>query len=621
MTEVAGWVEIERDRSPGTRPRASIRFPWLILLSLLLVGYVWVWLDGHWVADDEGLLGQAAERVLAGELPHRDFAETYTGGLSFLHAAAFRVLDVDLISLRYLLLLSTAVWIPAFYACATRFVPPVGAFLLTTLAVAWSVPNYPAAMPSWYGLFLATFALLALLRHAETGGRGWLAWAGFTIGLSLLVKVTGLFLLAAVLLYLVVRSAEAPVRATPRRSQVYLPFIWTGLVVFMLALTRLIWQNLSPAHAYNFLLPGAALAAAAGIMAARARVSGGRLHLLLSEIALVVAGAALPVALFAVPYVATGSLSALIDGVFVAPAGRLTLAAHAPRPVATAVPALALAVVLAAGCASRAPIRVIAVGVGLAIVAATWVVGGAEAVYWVGWLAASQLTPLAVVIGCVLLVRRPLDPGAVPRLYLPLAVAAMCSLVQFPFAAPIYFCFIAPLTLLSIAAMCEAQEPVDRRGHALLGLLYLIFAVGWLNGRGESHLWYGLRPRVPLAPLDIPRASLRVPIDQAIQYRALRAVVHSHARGDFIYAGPEAPEVYFLSGRRNPTRSLLEFTEPGGGHPSVPVGALLRRGITVVVINERPKFSPPVAARFSAELATAYPNAERIGRFLVRWRE
>lgn len=123
MTEVAGWVEIERDRSPGTRPRASIRFPWLILLSLLLVGYVWVWLDGHWVADDEGLLGQAAERVLAGELPHRDFAETYTGGLSFLHAAAFRVLDVDLISLRYLLLLSTAVWIPAFYACATRFVP------------------------------------------------------------------------------------------------------------------------------------------------------------------------------------------------------------------------------------------------------------------------------------------------------------------------------------------------------------------------------------------------------------------------------------------------------------------------------------------------------------------
>ena len=39
---------------------------------------------------DEGVLAESAERVLHGELPHRDYHEIYTGGLSYLNAAAFR---------------------------------------------------------------------------------------------------------------------------------------------------------------------------------------------------------------------------------------------------------------------------------------------------------------------------------------------------------------------------------------------------------------------------------------------------------------------------------------------------------------------------------------------------
>jgi len=51
-----------------------------------------------WVPHDEGLLGQSAERLLAGQLPHRDFDEVYTGGLSYLHALAFEVGGVRLIA-------------------------------------------------------------------------------------------------------------------------------------------------------------------------------------------------------------------------------------------------------------------------------------------------------------------------------------------------------------------------------------------------------------------------------------------------------------------------------------------------------------------------------------------
>jgi len=50
---------------------------------------------------DEGTLGQAAERVLQREMPHRDFEDPYTGGLSYLDALVFRLLGPNLIGLRF----------------------------------------------------------------------------------------------------------------------------------------------------------------------------------------------------------------------------------------------------------------------------------------------------------------------------------------------------------------------------------------------------------------------------------------------------------------------------------------------------------------------------------------
>jgi hypothetical protein len=127
--------------------------------------------------------------------------------------------------------------------------------------------------------------------------------------------------------------------------------------------------------------------------------------------------------------------------------------------------------------------------------------------------------------------------------------------------------------------------------------------------------------RPEFVPLAIPRASLRVPPDHAEHYRAVVARIARHAQGEFIYAGPEAPEVYFLSGRRNPTRSLLEFTEPDAAARPPSVDLLRRRGVTAVVINERPKFSPPLSGSVRSAFEAEYPSSERVGRFTIRWRE
>src|SRR5258708_818239 len=145
------------------------------VVRLMVLGLVWaiagVYVGFHissgWVPADDGILGQSALRVMQGQLPHRDFAEIYTGGLSLIHALAFRAFGVSLMSLRICAFLFFLAWIPAVYCVALRFTSAITAGLITLLAVAWSYPNYPAAMPSWYNLFFATFGAAALRRYLD----------------------------------------------------------------------------------------------------------------------------------------------------------------------------------------------------------------------------------------------------------------------------------------------------------------------------------------------------------------------------------------------------------------------------------------------------------------------
>ena len=162
-------------------------------------------LNQGWFSHDDGSLAQSAERILAGELPHRDFAELYTGLLSFLNAAVFAAFGHNIINLRIPLLVLFLAFAGVYFALARRLVRPIWAYAATLFAVVWSVPVYPAPLPSWYGLFLATFALYAMVRFVESGNRGWLVAAGVCTGVSIAVKIVGVYLAVALVLWLLVR--------------------------------------------------------------------------------------------------------------------------------------------------------------------------------------------------------------------------------------------------------------------------------------------------------------------------------------------------------------------------------------------------------------------------------
>ena len=175
-------------------------------------------LNHGWVPWDDGTLAQSAQRVLLGELPHRDFAELYTGGLSFLNAGVLWLTGGNLFWLRAPMLLLFLAYLSCVYLVARRFASPTVATLAALFAVAWGPPVYPAAMPSWYGLYLAVIGAYFLVRHHETGRRGWLFAAGVAGGLSICCKITGVWYVLAVALYLVYRAQERPAESRARHE-------------------------------------------------------------------------------------------------------------------------------------------------------------------------------------------------------------------------------------------------------------------------------------------------------------------------------------------------------------------------------------------------------------------
>ncbi len=207
------------------------------------------------------MLALSAERVLNGEMPHRDFPEIYTGGLSYWNALALRLFGVRLSSLRLMLYLSFLAFVPAVFAIASRFGSPLGSGLITLLAVAWSVPNHFVAIPSWYNLFLATWGVLALLRHVETGRSRWLFLAGVLAGVSCLFKVIGAHFIAASLLFLVYRerdlSASSGPAAEKRRVSGYLLFLTAGLALFLAVLFLTVRSHLREMEFVHFVVPAA----------------------------------------------------------------------------------------------------------------------------------------------------------------------------------------------------------------------------------------------------------------------------------------------------------------------------------------------------------------------------
>ncbi len=582
-----------------------------------------------WVPHDDGALALTAERVLKGDVPHRDFQDLYTGGLAYYHALAFKLLGVRLTSLRWAVFLFFLTWIPVVFLVARRFAGAVAAAGITILAAAWSLPNYSAAMPSWYNLFFATLGAWTAFRFLETGSRWWLFGAGIFGGASVCVKVSGLYYIAALLLFLVYcEQHEDSVRADSTSKPIFFPAaLGASMLSFVYLLFRLLGTLGSPLFVFNFVLPGAALA---GAIVWREVASAHsdfltRGRTLMRMIVPFAAGVVVPCSILLIPYWTSHSVGNLIQGALIAPQARLAFAGGDISPPANAFSYLALVVlmiVVAAAVVWRSVPRLVPPIAGLTLFIVILATRDYVILYQVVWFAVSHLIPLCVLLGCGWLEfsrrRGTIDAASSAKIFLLLAAAGFCSLVQFPYAHPIYFVYVAPLLWLVLAALTSIKR--DAAGLPLaLGVAALLYVAVRVTPGFIFIMAFGYQTDVQTYELHLDRAAgLRVDPITGPMYEQLVSFVQEHSSEGKLYAGPDSPQIYFLAGKPNPTGVLFDFLDKS--KEPLAKSALEDPTNSVVVIRDHPEFSPPLDPAMREFLWQRYGHAKEFGFFTVYWR-
>jgi hypothetical protein len=623
--------------SAGSR---KLRIALFLIVWVAAVALLMARLHYGFLPEDDPALSYLGERTLQGGLPNVDFYDNYTGGLSFLSALAIRLFGARLISGRIVLLLFFIPWVLAVWYLASRITSWINALLLTLLAAVWSVPVYPAPFASWYNLYFATFGTAALFRYIDTGRRRWIFWAGVCGGLSLVAKIFGLYFVAAVCLFLLFDEQNLSVDGEHKYDwSVYSVFLTLGILGFVAALVHLInsaGQTDGIAallgRYYNFVLP---IVAVCGFLICREwtiarRPTGERFQTLSARAALFCLGLLLPIAMFLVPYVARHAVGQLLAAVLLSrervqhtaniPASNLLILLTAP---------LLLLLLVNAECKDPR-YRRIATAILSVMLAALLIAGsGHSLALALDWFSIAEFLPLLVVIAVFALMRRGLEQNEPrQRLVLLALVAAISGLVQFPVSAPTYFCFVASLVFLLLVAVAEHTKPDAESILPVLPvmLFYLLFGITAVY---PAWFYVSRFDRTMESRFTLPRAAGFVGDRNMVHlYEKVVEEVNRHAGNAPIYAGPDSPGLYFLTGHQNPTHIYMDFLAGDDAQPQRILQAIDDSGVQVAVINHGGSSDDPATYNPSGlpspvlldGLRQRFPEASVIGFYEIRWK-
>ena len=293
-----------------------------------------------------------------------------------------------------------------------------------------------------------------------------------------------------------------------------------------------------------------------------------------------------PVIIFLLPYARSGALGQFFAGVTSSAISRsVGLGVLRPVSIDKVIYALALAVLVAAAMYWREfQSKLVGLAVGLALMVMLVKAATSAGIVSGVWYSVATLTPLVVLLGAALLLagkRGGQNKLQQQRVMVLISLAAMCGLVQYPFAAPIYLCYALPLTLLAAVAMVmTTKKQAGTYVLAAVAGFYLLFGVVRL----VPDYIYELTHKVgQMDELRLERAGgLR--IEYAANFADLAEFLRQHSPNGLMYAGNNCPELFFLSGLKSVTRD-----DDGGAEEDV-LKALQSDDLKLAVINEAPFF-------------------------------
>lgn len=131
----------------------------------------------------------AAERVLAGEVPYRDFFTLYPPGTLYLNVLLFKCLGISLYSAMFGVFAFKVLTIFIIYLSAREVLPRSWSVAAALVSLFWLRPNGAfKAVPMQYGALFLALALLMLLKNEKNRRPVYLFVAGIAIGFLTLFK-------------------------------------------------------------------------------------------------------------------------------------------------------------------------------------------------------------------------------------------------------------------------------------------------------------------------------------------------------------------------------------------------------------------------------------------------
>jgi hypothetical protein len=198
-------------------------------------------------------------------------------------------------------------------------------------------------------------------------------------------------------------------------------------------------------------------------------------------------------------------------------------------------------------------------------------------------------------------------------------LAAVMAMTQFPFAAPIYFLYVLPLILIAASAAMSLQPVRSQQLAGITAVLYIAFGLVQVIPGAPDSLAMSADHSPDLAWLEVPRARLLVPSDDAVLYRQLVVALDSLPPGP-IWAGPDAPEVAFLSGRVDLNRAFFAFLTSDLPPSEALAGELAGRGAQAIVVDTAPSFSAVFTPAALDSVAKYFPRVQTVDRFRIHTR-
>jgi hypothetical protein len=326
-----------------------------------------------------------------------------------------------------------------------------------------------------------------------------------------------------------------------------------------------------------------------------------------------------PVIVFLVPYARSGAIRQFFSGVTSSAIRRsIELGLIRPVSVEKSIFALSLAGLVAAAMYLREfQGRVVSAAVGLGLAVMLVKAATSDEIVLGVWYSAATLTPLVVLLGAAAVLAAGKRSGPTKlqqqRIMVLISLTAVCSLVQYPWAASIYLSYVLPLTLLAAAAIvATAKRQPGTYVLAAVAGFYLLFGVIML----VPDYIYELTHKVGrMDELHLERAGgLR--INYAANFAGLIHFLQQHSPNGLMYAGNDCPELYFLSGLRNVTQ------DDGGAPPEETLKAVRSDNLNLVVINDAPLFpGATMRPEVRAEVMKRFPHTTRFGFFQVFWKQ